>query len=101
MNLSPETLTEASRLLKAVANEKRLQILCSLMDGEKNVGELEKIVNLSQSALSQHLARLRRDKVVKTRRDAQTIYYAINCETTNQMVRAICTMVAKPASEGV
>jgi len=68
---------KASALLKALANEKRLMIVCILSQGEKNVGELEQFVGLSQSALSQHLARLRRDGVVETRREAQTIYYSI------------------------
>lgn len=67
----------ASRLLKAIGNERRLMILCHLMAGEKSVGTLEKLIGLSQSALSQHLARLRRDKFVKTRREAQTIYYSL------------------------
>jgi len=67
----------ASKLLKAVGNERRLMILCHLMVGEKSVGTLEKLIGLSQSALSQHLARLRRDKFVKTRREAQTIYYSL------------------------
>lgn len=72
-----QQLGKASSLLKALANEKRLMIVCSLSQGEKNVGELEAVVGLSQSALSQHLARLRRDGVVDTRREAQTIYYSI------------------------
>ena len=67
----------ASKLLKAIGNERRLMILCHLMAGEKSVGTLEKLIGLSQSALSQHLARLRRDKFVKTRREAQTIYYSL------------------------
>lgn len=68
----------AVNLLKALSNERRLKIICALYQGEKNVGELEVIVGLSQSALSQHLARLRRDGLVNTRRDAQTIYYSMN-----------------------
>ena len=68
---------KASELLKAMSNEKRLMILCYLADGEKAVGEMEKLVGLSQSALSQHLARLRRDGLVKTRRASQTIYYSL------------------------
>lgn len=68
---------KASTLLKSLANEKRLVIVCILCHGEKNVGELEQVVGLSQSALSQHLARLRRDGVVDTRREAQTIFYSI------------------------
>ncbi len=68
---------KASELLKAMSNEKRLMILCYLANGEKAVGEMEKLVGLSQSALSQHLARLRRDGLVKTRRASQTIYYSL------------------------
>jgi DNA-binding transcriptional ArsR family regulator len=68
---------EASELLKALGNAHRLMILCQLLEGEKSVGELVRSIGLSQSALSQHLARLRRDRLVSTRRSAQTIYYAI------------------------
>ena len=68
----------ASELLKAMSNEKRLLILCYLAGGEKAVGEMERLVGLSQSALSQHLARLRRDGLVKTRRASQTIYYSLS-----------------------
>jgi len=67
----------ASTLLKAMSNERRLMILCYLVTGEKSVGTLEELVGLSQSALSQHLARLRRDGFVRTRREAQTIYYSL------------------------
>ena len=67
----------ASALLKAMGNPHRLMILCRLVEGEKCVGELERVIGLSQSALSQHLARLRRDDVVVTRRVAQTIYYSL------------------------
>ncbi|NKB49473.1 MAG: metalloregulator ArsR/SmtB family transcription factor [Alphaproteobacteria bacterium] len=72
-----EKSEQASRLLKSLANDRRLLILCHLSETEKSVGELERLVGLSQSALSQHLARLRRDKLVQTRRDAQTIYYSV------------------------
>jgi DNA-binding transcriptional ArsR family regulator len=68
---------KASTLLKAMSNEHRLLILCQLVTGEKSVGELVRLVGLSQSALSQHLARLRRDGLVKTRRAAQTIFYTV------------------------
>lgn len=68
---------QASRLLKSLANDRRLLILCHLSESEKSVGELERLVDLSQSALSQHLARLRRDNLVQTRRKAQTIFYSI------------------------
>ena len=68
----------AAALLKAMGNPHRFLVLCELAAaGERCVGDLEKVVGLSQSALSQHLARLRHSKLVKTRREAQTIYYSI------------------------
>lgn len=68
---------DATRLLKALANESRLMILCNLAGGEMAVSALNAQVPLSQSALSQHLALLRRDGLVQTRREAQTIYYSL------------------------
>lgn len=68
---------QAAQLLKALANEHRLLILCHLAEGEKSVGELNDRVAVSQSALSQHLSVLRRDGLVETRREAQTIYYRL------------------------
>jgi len=67
----------AADLLKALANPKRLQILCVLGEGEQSVGALNERVPLSQSALSQHLAVLRADGLVQTRREAQIIYYSL------------------------
>lgn len=79
MNLErlQDNTRRASGLLKAMSNEHRLLILCQLEGGEKSVGELVRLVGLSQSALSQHLARLRRDSLVRTRREAQTIFYSV------------------------
>jgi DNA-binding transcriptional ArsR family regulator len=68
---------EAAQLLKALGNEQRLHILCNLLDGPLSVGELNQRLNLSQSALSQHLALLREMELVDTRREAQTIYYSL------------------------
>lgn len=72
-----EHADDAAQLLKALANEHRLLILCRLAEGELSVGELNARVDLSQSALSQHLSVLRRDGLVSTRREAQTIYYSL------------------------
>ncbi len=69
--------TEAAKLLKAMSNENRLLILCHLGEQEMSVTELNCFVDLSQSSLSQHLARLRNDGLVKTRRKSQTIFYSI------------------------
>ncbi len=87
-----EKTEKASALLKALANEKRLMIVCILCKGEKNVGELEQFVGLSQSALSQHLARLRRDGVVDTRREAQTIYYSIKDPAVPKLLDCLCAI---------
>jgi DNA-binding transcriptional ArsR family regulator len=67
----------ASELLKAMAHPERLRVLCLLVEGEKSVGEINRAVALSQSALSQHLARLRDDGLVVTRKEAQTVYYSV------------------------
>ena len=64
-------------LLKAMANEWRLMILCQLAEGEKTVSELQAVLGLSQSALSQHLAVLRREKIVKPRKHAQSVSYSL------------------------
>jgi DNA-binding transcriptional ArsR family regulator len=69
--------SQAADLLKAMSNENRLLILCHLGEQEMSVNELNKFIDLSQSSLSQHLARLRNDGLVKTRRESQTIYYSI------------------------
>ena len=68
---------DAASLMKALGNESRLMILCTLADGERSVGDLNEIIPLSQSALSQQLARLRRDGLVRTRRESQTIHYSL------------------------
>lgn len=67
----------AAALLQALANEKRLMILCLLADRELSVGELQSRLGLSQSALSQHLMKLRRDNLVRTRRASQMVFYSI------------------------
>lgn len=68
---------DAAGLMKALGNESRLMILCTLAGGERSVGELNDIVPLSQSALSQQLARLRQQGLVATRRESQTIFYSL------------------------
>jgi DNA-binding transcriptional ArsR family regulator len=68
---------KAVRLLKTLANENRLMIMCMLAEGECSVGRLNEQIDLSQSALSQHLAVLREQGLVRTRRESQTIYYSL------------------------
>ena len=69
--------SEAAQLLKALGNEKRLMILCLLAEGERSVGELNALLEISQSALSQHLAILRDERLVLTRREAQSVFYSL------------------------
>ena len=69
--------TDAVNLLKGLANESRLMIMCVLSEGEVSVGQLNQRIKLSQSALSQHLAVLREQGLVQTRRESQTIYYRL------------------------
>jgi ArsR family transcriptional regulator, virulence genes transcriptional regulator len=82
--------TEAARLLKLLANEQRLTVLCRLSHAELSVTELGEYINLSQSALSQHLAKLRADGLVATRRDAQTIYYRLADPITEKLIGVLC-----------
>ena len=80
---------EATRLLKVLANQFRLLILCYLAEsGELSVGELVDRVGLSQSALSQHLARLREEALVTTRKDAQTVFYRV-CDPNAEQLLAL------------
>ena len=69
---------KAADLLKTMSNQHRLLILCHLSEGELSVSELNQRIELSQSSLSQHLAKLRQEGIVETRRESQTIYYKIS-----------------------
>ena len=90
---------EAENFLKALSNRHRLMILCELLGGELSVGVLQERIGLSQSALSQHLARLREDHLVKTRRDAQTIYYSLASSDAEQMIALLYKLFcASPAA---
>ena len=85
--------------MKALANENRLLILCELLDGERCVNEMEKVVGLSQSALSQHLALLRRDKLVNTRRDGKTICYSLSGRETPVVLEMLYRMFSADEQE--
>ena len=87
---------KATALLKAMANERRLTILCHLAGGEKSVGTLEAVLDLSQSALSQHLARLRTDRIVLTRREGQTIYYRLAGNEATAIMATLHSLYCSP-----
>jgi DNA-binding transcriptional ArsR family regulator len=76
----------AVELLKAMANEWRLMILCQLAEGEKTVSELQSVLGLSQSALSQHLAILRRERIVQARKQAQSVTYSLSGEDATKVM---------------
>lgn len=83
---------EAAELLKLLANDQRLIILCRLSAAEMTVSELGEHVTLAQSALSQHLAKLRAHGLVATRRDGQSIYYRLASPTAEKLVGALCEL---------
>lgn len=84
-----KSLLQAADMLKLLSNPKRLAILCYLQEGEMSVGELAAVVELSQSALSQHLAKLRELELVQTRRDQQTIYYSLSSRETEAIIEVL------------
>lgn len=88
-------LEQATSLLKAMANEKRLQIVCLLLEKELSVTQINQQLTLSQSALSQHLAILRRDNLVNTRRESQTIYYSLTSDGAKAIVETLATQFCR------
>jgi len=83
---------KAAELLKAMANPQRLRVLCLLLEGERSVGEINEQVKLSQSALSQHLAVLRDQQLVTTRRQAQTVFYAVAPGPVHDVIQTLHTI---------
>ncbi len=89
----------AEDFLKSLASRHRLMILCALHGGEKSVSELQDLVGLRQSSLSQHLARLRVDKLVATRREAQMIYYKLFDEKVARTIFLLRDLFCPPPSD--
>lgn len=85
----------AAELLKAMSNPFRLMILCHLAEGEKSVGELERVVGLSQSALSQHLARLRQERIVAARRAGQTVFYSLSGKAATAVLETLYNLYCR------
>ena len=90
----------AERLLKAMASQPRLMILCELLKGERTVTALQQAVGLSMSAISQHLARLRADELVATRRESQTIHYTIASQPAKAVIETLYELYCSPAKSG-
>jgi len=100
MKINPDQMLtsagEAEELLKALANRHRLTILCQLIDGERSVGELADFLSLRDSTVSQHLALLRKDGLVSTRRDGQTIWYAIISAPARKLLETLYQIYCAP-----
>ncbi|EGF90019.1 transcriptional activator hlyU [Asticcacaulis biprosthecium C19] len=90
-SLTPN-IRKATRLLKLMASEHRLSILCRLFDGEASVSDLADYVGQSVSTTSQHLAKMRAEELVETRRDGQTIYYSIADQGARRVVDVLCEL---------
>jgi DNA-binding transcriptional ArsR family regulator len=89
----------ASDLLRALAHEARLMILCMLVEGEKSVSELEAFLEMRQPTVSQQLARLRADRLVKTRRDGKTIYYSLASEEARKVIAVLYDLYCRDVAE--
>ena len=89
LKLMRRNATDAAALLRAISHEARLLVLCELNNGERSAGELVERSGLSQSALSQHLAKLREEGLVATRREAQVIYYRIADQRAQRVLRVL------------
>ncbi|HFC30976.1 MAG TPA: ArsR family transcriptional regulator [Oceanospirillales bacterium] len=88
--------TKAARMLKTLSSESRLMILCALEVREYSVTELHQQIGLSQSALSQHLATLRREGMVKTRRESQVIFYSLAQTNTTRIIEVLSDLFCPP-----
>lgn len=96
LSLFEESAGRAATLLRLLGNERRLMVLCQLANGELSVSELQSRVGLSQSALSQHLALLREEGIVATRRESQAIYYRIADPAAMRVIETLAELFCPP-----
>ena len=96
LNQMAKSADRASSLMKTLGHKDRLMILCHLADGEKSVGEIADLLEISQSPLSQHLSRMRKEGLVDTRREAQTIYYSLKSGEASKIVRVLYDLFCAP-----
>jgi len=84
-----QSASRASALMKTLGHKDRLMILCHLAESEKSVGQIADLLQIPQSPLSQHLSRMRREELVDTRREAQTIYYSLKSGEASRIVEVL------------
>lgn len=87
---------KACALMKTLGHKGRLMVLCQLASGEKSVGELADSLHIPQSPLSQHLARMRKEGLVKTRREAQSVYYSLKAEDAGKIIECLYMLYCTP-----
>ena len=102
MKINPDAMKEqaskAHQLLAAMANEKRLLILCQLIDGERSVNDIAELLDARQSTVSQHLALLRKDGFVQARREGQTQFYSLKGDDARSVIETLHALYCVPAS---
>jgi ArsR family transcriptional regulator, virulence genes transcriptional regulator len=96
-----EQAEQAVELLKALSNPQRLRVMCLLIDGERTVGEINAEIELSQSALSQHLAVLREGGWVQTRRESQNVYYSVVDGPVHQLIQTLHDIYCPTPGEAI
>jgi len=96
LNQMAQSADRASALMKTLGHKDRLMILCQLADGEKSVGQIADLLEISQSPLSQHLSRMRKEGLVNTRREAQTIYYSLKSGEASRIVEVLYELFCAP-----
>lgn len=95
-----QNAARAATILRVLANDRRLMVLCELVrSGERSVTELEQVSGISQSALSQHLAKMRHHGVVKARRSAQTVFYSVASPDVMALLDTLCRLYGTPDQE--
>ena len=95
-NIDPDKIAAAAEALKGIANERRLHILCSLLDGRKNVSELQAVTGINQSNLSQHLAKMRTLGVLHGTRDGKKVYYTLSHPAFKKIIEALQEVFCPP-----
>lgn len=101
MQIEPmlQAVENATELLKALASRNRLLLLCHLIEGEKSVGELARLIDARDTAVSQQLTLLRKDGIVSTRRDGQTIYYSLASPEAIKVIETLHGIYCMPMAE--
>lgn len=100
MQQMSDAADKASALMRTLGHKGRLMILCQLASGEKSVGELSDSLDIPQSPLSQHLSRMRKEGLVQTRRQAQSIYYSLQADEAGKIIECLYSLYCVDENQG-